>query len=427
MRHDRPGRHPAAAGHARGAGADAEPRPARRRAAAARPRAVPGSDDSEPGGPPVHDVCAVAWVAQPEVFGLVPARVQVETAGQLTAGMTVTDFAAPGWGPGRRRRQRPGRDVHRRGRASGSWCSAPTAGRRGHGRLSRLTGQLDGGAALGPATVRARGPAPRTAAPSARPPRPGRRSSTAGWSPPGSSATRRRTGTTRSGPGDRQNGHVTVRLVVAHQPAANPRPSSMASQFPGRLARAELLAGPRGGHRPSSVYACRPVTSASRVWASGAGTANHTALPRRPQRPSRARVGWWPHRPADSSCTICSPLPAHGRRRRAGDGDGGSPCRQPRKQSNTLQTSSRRRAEAAQVQPELSLGCSGRRDGLRKPGNSETAGDGGSPGPSGPEGRAGGQIGSPSTSVNTDPSRSPLRRPRPPLARAGCWPRARWP
>ncbi len=47
---------------------------------------------SEPGGPPVHDVCAVAWVAQPDVFGLVPARVQVETAGQLTAGMTVTDF-----------------------------------------------------------------------------------------------------------------------------------------------------------------------------------------------------------------------------------------------------------------------------------------------------------------------------------------------
>jgi purine nucleosidase len=51
---------------------------------------------SEPSGPPVHDVCAVAWVAQPDVFGLVPARVQVETAGQLTAGMTVTDFEAPG-------------------------------------------------------------------------------------------------------------------------------------------------------------------------------------------------------------------------------------------------------------------------------------------------------------------------------------------
>jgi len=46
-------------------------------------------------GPPVHDVCAVAWVAQPELFGLVPARVQVELAGQLTAGMTVTDFDVP--------------------------------------------------------------------------------------------------------------------------------------------------------------------------------------------------------------------------------------------------------------------------------------------------------------------------------------------
>ena len=51
---------------------------------------------SESGGPPVHDGCPVAWVAQPELFGLVPARVQVELAGQLTAGMTVTDFDAPG-------------------------------------------------------------------------------------------------------------------------------------------------------------------------------------------------------------------------------------------------------------------------------------------------------------------------------------------
>jgi purine nucleosidase len=49
----------------------------------------------EPAGPPVHDVCAVAWVAQPGLFGLVPARVQVELAGQLTAGMTVTDFDVP--------------------------------------------------------------------------------------------------------------------------------------------------------------------------------------------------------------------------------------------------------------------------------------------------------------------------------------------
>ena len=52
----------------------------------------------DPAGPPVHDVCAVAWVAQPELFGLVPARVQVEVAGQLTAGMTVTDFDPGGGG-----------------------------------------------------------------------------------------------------------------------------------------------------------------------------------------------------------------------------------------------------------------------------------------------------------------------------------------
>jgi purine nucleosidase len=54
----------------------------------------------EPSGPPVHDVCAVAWVAQPGLFGLVPARVQVETAGALTAGMTVVDFDAPGQADG---------------------------------------------------------------------------------------------------------------------------------------------------------------------------------------------------------------------------------------------------------------------------------------------------------------------------------------
>ncbi|MGD0240740.1 MAG: nucleoside hydrolase [Streptosporangiaceae bacterium] len=50
----------------------------------------------ESSGPPVHDVCAVAWVAEPHLFGLAPARVQVELAGQFTAGMTVADFDAPG-------------------------------------------------------------------------------------------------------------------------------------------------------------------------------------------------------------------------------------------------------------------------------------------------------------------------------------------
>ena len=46
------------------------------------------------GGPPVHDVCALALVAEPGLFACVPARVDVETAGRWTTGMTVTDFAA---------------------------------------------------------------------------------------------------------------------------------------------------------------------------------------------------------------------------------------------------------------------------------------------------------------------------------------------
>ncbi len=45
--------------------------------------------------PAVHDVCAVVSVAVPEVFGYTPASVAVETAGRLTAGMTVTDFSPP--------------------------------------------------------------------------------------------------------------------------------------------------------------------------------------------------------------------------------------------------------------------------------------------------------------------------------------------
>jgi purine nucleosidase len=47
------------------------------------------------GGPAVHDVLAMALVAEPGLFGCQPARVEVETVGQWTAGMTVTDFAAP--------------------------------------------------------------------------------------------------------------------------------------------------------------------------------------------------------------------------------------------------------------------------------------------------------------------------------------------
>lgn len=47
------------------------------------------------GGKPLHDVCAVALVAAPHLFACEPARVEVETAGRWTSGMTVTDFAAP--------------------------------------------------------------------------------------------------------------------------------------------------------------------------------------------------------------------------------------------------------------------------------------------------------------------------------------------
>jgi purine nucleosidase len=42
----------------------------------------------------VHDVCALALIAEPGLFGCRPARVEVETAGRWTSGMTVTDFEA---------------------------------------------------------------------------------------------------------------------------------------------------------------------------------------------------------------------------------------------------------------------------------------------------------------------------------------------
>lgn len=56
---------------------------------------LPGPADSYSIDPAVHDLCAVAYLARPDLLGLEPARVEVETAGQWTAGMTVTDFRAP--------------------------------------------------------------------------------------------------------------------------------------------------------------------------------------------------------------------------------------------------------------------------------------------------------------------------------------------
>jgi purine nucleosidase len=50
-----------------------------------------GMDD-----PPVHDACAVAYVADPELFITRPAHVVVETCGTYTSGMTVVTFVDDG-------------------------------------------------------------------------------------------------------------------------------------------------------------------------------------------------------------------------------------------------------------------------------------------------------------------------------------------
>ncbi|MEP6480216.1 MAG: nucleoside hydrolase, partial [Rhodoglobus sp.] len=46
-------------------------------------------------GQAVHDVCAVAYVARPDLFTVQPARVDIETTGEFTRGMTVVDFDPP--------------------------------------------------------------------------------------------------------------------------------------------------------------------------------------------------------------------------------------------------------------------------------------------------------------------------------------------
>ena len=53
------------------------------------------ANDSNGDGQAVHDVCAVAHVARPDLFASRPARVQVETTGEFTNGMTVVDFDSP--------------------------------------------------------------------------------------------------------------------------------------------------------------------------------------------------------------------------------------------------------------------------------------------------------------------------------------------
>ena len=51
--------------------------------------------DGEWDGQAVHDVCAIAHVVRPDLFSSRPARVQVETTGEFTRGMTVVDFDSP--------------------------------------------------------------------------------------------------------------------------------------------------------------------------------------------------------------------------------------------------------------------------------------------------------------------------------------------
>lgn len=42
--------------------------------------------------PPVHDPCPVAWLLKPDLFGLKPCRIAVETASELTRGHTAVEF-----------------------------------------------------------------------------------------------------------------------------------------------------------------------------------------------------------------------------------------------------------------------------------------------------------------------------------------------
>ncbi|WP_165064359.1 nucleoside hydrolase [Marisediminicola senii] len=51
-------------------------------------------NDADWPGQAVHDVCAVAYVARPDLFVSRPALVRVETEGEYTSGMTVVDFNA---------------------------------------------------------------------------------------------------------------------------------------------------------------------------------------------------------------------------------------------------------------------------------------------------------------------------------------------
>jgi purine nucleosidase len=50
--------------------------------------------------PPVHDACAVAYVASPQLFGTRMATIEVELSGRYSTGMTVVDFVGGSGGDG---------------------------------------------------------------------------------------------------------------------------------------------------------------------------------------------------------------------------------------------------------------------------------------------------------------------------------------
>lgn len=53
------------------------------------------AEEYRDGGPPVHDVCAVAYTIDPDLLATEPGHVAVETQGKYTSGMTVVDFRDP--------------------------------------------------------------------------------------------------------------------------------------------------------------------------------------------------------------------------------------------------------------------------------------------------------------------------------------------
>src|SRR5258708_21224063 len=95
----------------------------------------------------------------------------------------------------------------------------------------------------------------------------------------------------------------------------------------------------------SSLTACHGLNSgrAKRATSQAGGTrsANHTALPETFQLPSRPRVRWAPHSPADSPSTTCRPRPFTPSLDRT-FASGRLPVFHPGCESNTLHTSSQR-------------------------------------------------------------------------------------